>query len=357
MTNTQQRNVPVAAVVVALVFAIIGVGFYLAEHLGFIASNLSDAAPWGIYLSFFMLFAGIGAGCLIMAAVPSALGTKALDMGLRRELSWTAFAALLVAGVFITIDLGNPLRMLELLVAPHPSSPLFWDVLALPVAIIAALACALAKKLSNQRAWNVFVLVWGVFVLCVDAWILCSQPAHATWHTALLLPWFVVTGVLCGAAVEVMFAVWAKRKTASASKMAAALVLCDALLFFFDLLCGGETTRSLYLVGSLAPLFWAQMVLYAVAFVIFAVPKLHSGKLLCIASTCALLGVAAKRVALMTSGFQVPAFDLPLIVQSSAAPVYTPAATEIVCAVGIVGLCVLVVLLGLKYIDFAENDN
>lgn len=314
-----------------------------------------EFCPWGIYLSFFMLFAGIGAGCLIMAAAPRALGLRSLDLDLGKELSWVAFASLLLAGVFITIDLGSPLRMFELLTSPHPASPLFWDVLALPVAIILSLVCTFKPSLMEKRGWSAVVLAWGVFVLCVDAWILCSQPAHETWHASILLPWFVVTGALCGTAAEALLAVWKGRDAAPIAKAGAALVVCDALMFAFDLACSTEAARTLYLTGQLAPLSWIQMVLYLAGLVVFAIPKLRRGTTPAIGAIAVLLGVAAKRIALMSSGFQLPVFDMPSIVESQNALVYAPAGTEIACAIGMVGLGMLIVLAGLKLPALRES--
>ena len=336
------------ALIVSAVLAVVAVAIYLAEHAGVIGSNLSNIAPWGIYLAGFMLFAGVGAGCLIAAAAPKALGLASLDAGLERTMAWTGFAALLCAGVAITIDLGSPLRMVELLTSPNPSSPLFLDIIALPVAIVLALVYALKGGDIGGKAFRWVVLAWGVFVLCVDAWILAFSGSHGMWSSSILLPWFVATGCLCGAAVLAVAAALTGREVPGLKRAFVALVVVDLLFYALDLAGGGEA--GLVLTGALAPLFWCQMVLYAAALAL----ALRGGNGLMWAGVAALAGVAVKRLTLMAGGFQTNALSLPNAFNPYPDPsalVYVPAATELLCAVGLVGLCVLVALLGVKYLE------
>lgn len=350
-----------AAFAISVIATVAGIAIYGLEHAGVLPSNLTNAAPWGLYLSCFMFFAGIGAGCLIAAVAPRAFGIASLDTGMERLMCWTAFAAFVTAGVFITVDLGGPLRMAGLLASPNPASPLFLDVIALPAAIVLSAAASFALPRMGRGAARTFRFVlaaWGVFVLCVDAWILCSQGAHEAWRSAILLPWFVVTGVLCGFAVQAVACALMRRPAGSLGKALAAFIVIDALLYAFDLMCATQQVAALATTGVLAPLFWGQMLLYALALVLcLAFPG--KGRALGAAGACIVAGVLLKRVALMAAGFQVPALQLPNASMPvlTDALVYAPAASEVVCAAGFAGLCAFIVLLGVRFLGCAGGPS
>ena len=363
MSDTIKKSAGAAKFNIALVacalLAVMGIALYAAEHMGAASSNLTNFAPWGLYLSCFMLFAGIGAGCLMVASAPKAFGVAGLDAGIERLMAWIGFAALLTAGVFITVDLGSPLRMWELIASPHPASPLFWDVLALPVAIVLALVYVFVgcrAQGAAGRAFRAVVFFWGVFVLCVDAWILCSQGAHEAWNTAILMPWFVVTGALCGVAVQAVACALMGGEAPALRRIMAALIAADLLMYVFDLACGSSEATTLMTTGVLAPLFWAQVVLYAVAFMVCVLPSTAKSGAMATAGVLVLVGVLCKRIALMTAGFQLPALALPnaSLPYVTDALVYAPAATEMACALGFCGLAVLIVLLGARFLNLAK---
>ena len=115
--------------------------------------------------------------------------------------------------------------------------------------------------------------------------------------------------------------------------------------------------------GPLAPFFWVEVIGCALAAVIAFVPKLRTNPLVVVASLLAIVGIFCKRVQLLVGGFQIPNLDLSTVMTSSTVThweagmqgayqgmVYVPTILELGVTLGVVGLGVLLLCLGLKYL-------
>lgn len=122
--------------------------------------------------------------------------------------------------------------------------------------------------------------------------------------------------------------------------------------------------------GALSPVFWTQVALMAVSVAILVVPKLRTTPGVVVASVLAILGVFCKRLQILVGGFQIPNLDMPGVTTQYAITnwqagftgayqgmVYAPQPIEFGVTLGVLAMCVLFLLLGLKYLPLKPSEN
>ena len=373
-------------IAVGAVLTVAGIALWVMQLTGgMVQTGMRNLDSWGAYITMFMFFVGLSAGGLIISSVPKAFGMKGFG-GISKVAVWTSICCTVAAIAFVVVDLGQPLRLWELFAYSNLGSPLMWDIIVLAVYLVLSIVYlwaqtrAEAGKVSQTalRVVSVIALVCAVLVHSVTAWIFGLQQAHEFWHTALLAPWFVSSALVCGTALVLVVCI-ALRAAGYLSldqshvvklvKMLGAFVCVDLYFFGCDLLtsgfpeAGGAEIVAMLVSGPLAPFFWVEVVGCALAAVMAFVPKLRTNPLVVVASLLAIVGIFCKRVQLLVGGFQIPNLDLSTVMTSSTVThweagmqgayqgmVYVPTILELGVTLGVVGLGVLLLCLGLKYL-------
>lgn len=127
-----------------LVFAlIVGVSIGLVSEVfqftrGLSITDLNYRNFWGLYLINFVFFIGIAhAGILISAILRvSNVGWRAPITRMAESIS---FFALIVGATMVLIDIGQLLRIFNIIISPNWSSPVFWDFVSMSSFLIGAL--------------------------------------------------------------------------------------------------------------------------------------------------------------------------------------------------------------------------
>ena len=371
---------------VGAVLTVVGIALWAVQLSGgMVQTGMRNLDSWGLYITMFMFFVGLSAGGLIISSIPRAFGMQGFG-GISKVAVWTSICCTVLAIGFVVVDLGQPLRVWELFAYSNLGSPLMWDIVVLFVYLILsavylwATLRAEAGKVSQRalRAVSVVALVCAVLVHSVTAWIFGLQQAHEFWHTALLAPWFVSSALVCGTALVLVVAIALRRAgylsldqsyVVKLVKMLGAFVVVDLYFFGCDLLTSGFPEAegaeivAMLVSGPLAPFFWVEVVGCALAAVMAFVPKLRTNPLVVVASLLAIVGIFCKRVQLLVGGFQIPNLDLSTVMTSSTVThweagmqgayqgmVYVPTILELGVTLGVVGLGVLLLCLGLKYL-------
>ena len=371
---------------VGAVLTVAGIALWAVQLSGgMVQTGMRNMDSWGLYITMFMFFVGLSAGGLIISSIPRAFGMQGFG-GISKVAVWTSICCTVLAIGFVVVDLGQPLRVWELFAYSNLGSPLMWDIVVLFVYLILsavylwATLRAEAGKVSQRalRAVSVVALVCAVLVHSVTAWIFGLQQAHEFWHTAILAPWFVSSALVCGTALVLVVAIALRRAgylsldqsyVVKLVKMLGAFVVVDLYFFGCDLLTSGFPEAegaeivAMLVSGSLAPFFWVEVVGCALAAVMAFVPKLRTNPLVVVASLLAIVGIFCKRVQLLVGGFQIPNLDLSTVMTSSTVThweagmagayqgmVYVPTILELGVTLGVVGLGVLLLCLGLKYL-------
>ena len=368
------------------VVTVAGVALWVMQLSGgMVQTAMRNLDSWGLYITMFMFFVGLSAGGLIISSVPKAFGIRGFG-GISKVAVMSSIAATVAAIGFVTVDLGQPLRVWELFAYSNLGSPLMWDIIVLMTYLI--LSCvylwaqvrAEAGKVSATalRVISVVALVCAVLVHSVTAWIFGLQQGREMWHTALLAPWFVSSALVCGTGLVMCVAAALRAagylkldqdNLVRLGKLLGAFVMVDLYFFGCDLLteafpaAGGAEVVAMLTSGPLAPFFWAEVVLCVAAAVICFTPSLRSTPLLVVAGIAAIAAILCKRVQLLVGGFQIANVDMAGPVTSMTVTgwesglsgayqgmVYWPAPIEWGVCLGVVALAVLVFLLGLKFL-------
>lgn len=111
----------------AIVLVGLGLGIWGAVSTlvgGFETGGIGDQVPWGIVVAAYVFFVAASAGC-ITVSLGHALGIKGFDLIIKRGV-FLAIITMIVGGLLIVLDLGNPLNVWRLITSPNFGSPLGW---------------------------------------------------------------------------------------------------------------------------------------------------------------------------------------------------------------------------------------
>jgi molybdopterin-containing oxidoreductase family membrane subunit len=297
---------------------------------------------------------------------------------------------IVMAGLFIMVDLGNPQRMYNLLLHPQFKSPLMWDVIVISIYLVtsASYLYFMTRPNPDQRLiarMSRFALPVAIAVHSVTAWIFGLQIARVAWRSALMAPLFVASALDSGLAL-LLIVLWGldrsgKYKTDDKlfTSLAGLLAVCVAVDAFF---IGCEVLTFIYpgehvemvavsnmLTGSLAPFFWGEILFgLIVPFLILVYEKNRQNKkYVLLASALIVIGVFFKRVWLLFSSFINPLVPGKLGVTLgefkestesivipdiwAASGTYTPSLIEGMIFLGIIAFGILSFMLAFQYLQ------
>jgi len=193
--------------------AVVGVVAYaLQSSRGLGVTGLSRDIPWGLYISQFTFLVGIGASA-VTVLLPyyvhqQKVFARALILG-----EIVAIIALGQALACITVDLGKPSRLLNILLYPAPTSLMFWDCLILGgylLLSIMGLAATLFARGGQPAAWARWLALatipWAIGIHVVTALLYAGLSARPAWMTAVLAPRFLATAFASGPALLILLA-------------------------------------------------------------------------------------------------------------------------------------------------------
>jgi dimethyl sulfoxide reductase membrane subunit len=229
-------KIPVPAVILGILAAL-GLGAACRQSVvGLDSTGLHEPVVWGLYIVCFLFFAGIGAGALTVASV-AACSAREEHRPAACYAAIVALVSLILAGLFITIDLGRPDRAFLMVLKANFRSPLVWDFAILNAMmglaafyVLALLRLAIVSReggngsritklltvrsdlLPRERLARVLRVVGGAGVFAVPALYLLtvrvfsSLRARPDWFSTGLAPVFLVSALLSGLAAVALVA-------------------------------------------------------------------------------------------------------------------------------------------------------
>lgn len=309
--------------------ALLGLAAWIYQlSTGLIVTGMRNVVSWGLYITSFMFFVGLSAGGLIVSSSATVFDIPAFK-AVAKPAVILSTVCIILAGMFIIVDLGSPERILNLLIHPQFQSPLIWDVIVISLYLLVSLLYLrqMAQPEPDKgklATLSVIALPAAVLVHSVTAWIFGLQIARVSWHSALMAPLFVASALDSGLALLIIvLAVLEKvsdykvetKLYSSLAGLLAVFVAVDAFFVFSEVLTaaypGEEMVAAalrLLTTGPLAAFFWIQVVLgLAVPFVILANAGSRQVKSrVLLACGLVVLGVFCKRVWLLFSSFLLP---------------------------------------------------
>jgi molybdopterin-containing oxidoreductase family membrane subunit len=352
-------------VLVAVIIA--GVATYLRQlNEGLIITGLSRDVTWGLYIAQFTFLVGVAASA-VMVVLPYYLHDYKAFGKITILGEFLAISAVTMCGLFIFVDMGQPTRVLNVMLYPTPWSMMFWDMLSLGGylllnGVIALVTLGAQRKGVPPPGWIKPIIIlsipWAVSIHTVTAFLYSGLPGRAFWLTAILAPRFLASAFASGPALLILLCLLLRRVTAfdagrdAIQKLAVIVTYAMAVSVFFVLV---EVFTVFYsqipehvehfafaftgLDGNttLVPWMWTSAALAVGSLVLLLLPAARRNERV-LALTCAMVFVSLwieKGLALVVGGF-VPS---PL----GAVRRYVPTVSEITIALGIWAIGILLV--------------
>ena len=234
------RFAPAYWLAVAAAAGLFGYGLFvwgskqLQTGLGITGMNMPTY--WGAYIVNFVFFVGLSAGGIVVSGLVHAFKIERFR-AVARIAELVAIVSIIMAAIFITLDVGRPDRIWHLLRYGRWQSPLIWDVVIINLYLVMALALGyfstradivkcMRSLPSRARLYGLLALGYtdvspealrrderilrvlaflsvptAVMLHSVTAWIMGLTKATPGWHTALLAPVFVASALASGLAL------------------------------------------------------------------------------------------------------------------------------------------------------------
>jgi molybdopterin-containing oxidoreductase family membrane subunit len=287
---------------------------------------------------------------------------------------FTAVAAVSMCGLFLFVDIGQPMRAINIFLYPSPKSVVFWDSIVLIgylfINIIVGWKVTEAQRNGvKPESWVYPVIYlsipWAFAIHTVTAFLYCGLAARGFWLTAIMAPRFLASAFASGPSFLILLCLLIRKfsyydpGTDQIRKLANIVVYAlIANLFFlgceiFVTFYSGvpehmDHFRYIYLGleghANLVPWLWSALGLMTVALLLLIIPATRKNEAI-LAVSCMFIFIGTwidKGLGLIIGGF-VPT-PLHQVVD------YVPTLPEIIISLGIYGIGILILTILIKIV-------
>ncbi|MCX8026642.1 MAG: polysulfide reductase NrfD [Thermodesulfovibrionales bacterium] len=328
---------------IVFLLAIIGAGFlfYLqqfAQGLGI--TGMSRDVSWGFYISQFTFLVGVAASG-VMVVLPYYLHDYKAFGKITILGEFLAIPAVIMCMLFIFVDMGQPLRVLNVILHPTPNSVMFYDMVVLSGYLFLNLLVgwtvlhAEKKGIAPPKWIKPFIYIsiaWAPSIHTVTAFLYAGLPGRHFWLTAIMAARFLASAFASGPALLIILCMIVRKFTKFDPGKEAIQALGKIVTYFmitnvfflglefftaFYSAIPGHTHPFVYLyVGlegysKLVPLMWISSILAVVSLVLLLFPQLRRNEtILAIASICVFFSLwIDKGFGLIVGGFVPNPFE------------------------------------------------
>ncbi len=357
---------------VGLLLVVIAIGVFsylrqLASGLG--VTGLGRDVTWGFYIAQFTFLVGVAASA-VMVVLPYYLHDFKAFAKMTILGEFLAVSAVAMCVLFIFVDMGQPSRVMNVLLYPTPHSLMFWDMTVL-MGYLVLNALISHVTLNAERSgvapprWIRPVIIlsipWAVSIHTVTAFLYSGLAARPFWMTAILAPRFLASAFASGPALLILITLILRRLTGfdpgrrAVDKLSVIVAYAMLANVFFILM---EVFTAFYsnipehvmhfrfLFGgldgqaTLVPWMWASVLLALLALVLLVNPGTRRREVFLVIGCCAVFASIwiDKGLGMVVAGF----IPTPLGHVAS----YSPTAVELLISLGVyaIGGLVLTVL-------------
>ncbi len=288
-----------------ILLAIIGIGFlfYLKQFsYGLGLTGLSRDVSWGFYISQFTFLVGVAASA-VMLVIPYYLHDfkkfgKIVILG-----EFLAVAAVTMCILFIFVDMGQPMRILNVVLHPTPNSILFWDTVVLSGYLLLNIIIGWTTLEADRYqvappAWVkplVYLSIpWAISIHTVTAFIYAGLPGRHFWLTAIMAARFLASAFASGPALLILMAMLVRNLTKfdpgkeqiqAIGKIVTYAMFANVFFFGLELFTAfyskipGHMHSFQYLFvgleghGRLVPLMWISAILAILSLILLVNPS------------------------------------------------------------------------------------
>jgi Ni/Fe-hydrogenase subunit HybB-like protein len=363
--------------------AVITVGFLFYLHqlsYGLGLTGMSRNISWGLYIGQFTFMVGVAASA-VMVVLPYYLHNhkEFARMTILGEL--LAVSAVSMCMLFVFIDMGQPMRVLNVILYPHPRSIMFWDLISLFGYLLLNAAITLVTLHAEQQDvspphWIKPIILlsipWAISIHTVTAFLYSGLPGRLFWRTAIMAPRFLASAFASGPALLILLCLLLRRLTGydvgkkAISGLAVIVTYAMVINVFFMLMelftslysrvpALMEDFQNLYLgtLGHTSLLPWGRtsLVLMTGALILLLVPATRRNeKTLALASAVVFASLWIDKGVCMVVGGFIPS---PLGTISR----YVPTLPEMTIALGVWAVGALMVTVFYKIALSVETSN
>ena len=320
-----------------VLLAVILVGFlsYLRQlQVGLGITGLSRDVMWGLYIAQFTFLVGVAASA-VMVVLPYYLHDWKAFGKITILGEFLAISAVTMCMLFIFVDMGQPMRVLNVLLYPTPNSMMFWDMLSLSGYLLLNAVIALVTLRAEQKnvappGWIRPVIVvsipWAISIHTVTAFLYSGLPGRSFWLTAILAPRFLASAFASGPALLILLCMVIRKITTFdpgrepiqklglivtyAMIINVFFVLMEVFTVFYSQIPEHMEHFEFLFVGLrghalLVPWMWASMILALASLVLLITPRIRKNEKI-LALTCGMVFLSVwidKGLGLIVGGF------------------------------------------------------
>jgi len=352
--------------------ALMGIGFvcYLYQLFeGLKITGMSRDVSWGLYIGQLTYFVGVAASG-VMVVLPCYLHDYKAFARITILGEFLAVASIIMCLLFVFVDLGNPSRIMNVILYPTPSSILFWDMIVLNVYMLLNIVIGwnvleAERKGTHYQKWiKVLIYIsipWAFSIHTVTAFLYAGLPGRHYWLTAIMAARFLSSAFCAGPALLILLCLIVRKVTKfdpgkeqirTLAVIVTYAMIINVFFFLLELFTAfysqipGHMHPFVFLFkgleghGNLAPWMWMATAFAIVSLILLIVPatRRNEGTL---AVACAILIVATwidKGLGLIVAGFTPTPFET--------VTEYWPTTPEMLITIGVwaTGFFVLTIL-------------
>jgi len=288
--------------------ALVGMYYYLQQFMyGLGITGLGRDVSWGLYIGQFTFLVGVAASA-VMLVIPYYLHdyktfSKIVILG-----EFLAISAVTMCILFIMADMGQPMRVMNVVLHPTPNSVMFWDFLVLSGYLVLNILIGWVTLGSDRKGvpppkWiKPFIYLsvpWAVSIHTVTAFLYAGLPGRHFWLSAIMAARFLASAFAGGPALLIILALIVrkiskfdpgKEPIQALGKIVAYAMFANVFflgLEFFTAFYSsipGHTDSFKYLyIGldghrELVPLMWTSSVFAVVSLIMLIIPAVRKNE-------------------------------------------------------------------------------
>lgn len=368
-----------------IIFLLVCIGIGVAAYAnqfqqGLVLTGMSRDVNWGLYIAQFTFFVGVAASG-VMVAIPFYLHNYKEFGPFLIFGEFLAVAAVLVALLFVIVDLGYPTRLFNVLLYPSPHSILFYDMCVLSSYLIVNIIVGWAAIYCERKGippfkWAkvlaIIAIPLAIGIHTVTAFIYIGNPGRAYWGSAIVVGRFLASAFAAGPALLIMVCFIMRKFTNfdisdkalnSFGKIVAYAMVANIFFFLLEIFASFYPNSSAHMkpieylffgldgINQLGPFMWVATVCAFVGVALLIIPKTrknHKG----LVAGLFLVFLACwidKGLGFTLGGFTPSNFGEVVD--------YIPNPNEICVMIGVFAIGALVLTLLYKIVIGVRNDN
>jgi molybdopterin-containing oxidoreductase family membrane subunit len=202
---------------VLILIGTVAYGRQLTE--GLYITGMNRDISWGLYIAQFTFMVGVAASA-VMVVLPYYLHDYKAFGRIVILGEFLAVSSVLVCMLFVFVDMGQPTRVMNVLLHPTPNSMMFWDFMVLGGylglnLVIGMVTIEAERKDMPPPGWVrplIYLSIpWAVSIHTVTAFLYAGLGARPFWMTAILAPRFLASAFAAGPSLLILLALIVRR--------------------------------------------------------------------------------------------------------------------------------------------------